>query len=177
MWDIRYIHGNNGVAPRRSMGSATTATAQSHLQKDTTKLACIPSSQNPQVKGACRSVKFSPSPSIDLLAFAEHVSYVNFVDARTFDGKQSVRVSPPGTDMHISGLAWTPDSRSVFMGKCAVFVFSIYELNGMSKEWRRRCSSSRWTRFRVGHFPVARSSDQGDRSGAFLISFCSWLQQ
>lgn len=45
--------------------------------RSTEKLAKIPSSQvksankNPQVKGACRCVKFSPSGSMDLLAFSE----------------------------------------------------------------------------------------------------------
>lgn len=156
VWDIRYIHNNSGVVPRRSASSATTATAQAHLQKDSTKIACIPSSQNPQVKGACRSVKFSPSPSIDLLAFAEHVSYVNFVDARTFDGKQSVRVSPPGTDMHISGLSWTPDSRSVFMGEsisssCCFLLILIF-----SQEWRPPFSNSKWTRFHDERFREER---------------------
>lgn len=130
VWDMRYIHttaqssnpsggssfaGSSLGLPPRSL--TTTASSALHLQRDPTKLACIPSTQNPQVKGACRTVKFSPSPSIDLLAFTEHVSYVNFVDARTFDGKQSVRVSPPGTDLHVSGVCWSPDSRGVFLGK------------------------------------------------------------
>eukprot|EP00842_Homolaphlyctis_polyrhiza_P004338 jgi/Hompol1/4905/HPOL_004015-RA len=71
---------------------------------------------NPQVKGACRCVKFSPSGSIDLLLYSEHVSYFNVVDARTFDTRQSICVAPLGTDQHISGLCFTPDSKSVFVG-------------------------------------------------------------
>ena len=35
------------------------------------KLVKLGSKQNPQVKGACRSVKFSPSGSIDLLMYSE----------------------------------------------------------------------------------------------------------
>jgi hypothetical protein len=41
---------------------------------------------------------------------------VNVVDARTFDSVQSIMVSPPGGDMHISGIAFAPDSSSVFVG-------------------------------------------------------------
>jgi WD40 repeat protein len=124
VWDIRYITGSNNssmlptpVSPMNRAFSQSTV-ANQHLQKDPTKLACIPTTQHPQVKGACRSVKFSPSPSIDLLMFTEHVNYVNFVDSRTFDSKQSIRVSPVGTDLHLSGAAWTPDSRGVFVGMC-----------------------------------------------------------
>lgn len=39
--------------------------------RSTEKIAKISASQNPQVKGACRCVKFSPSGSMDLLAFSE----------------------------------------------------------------------------------------------------------
>lgn len=46
----------------------------------------------------------------------EHVSYVNLVDARTFNECQTIRVSPPGNDQHISGLAFSPDSQSLFVG-------------------------------------------------------------
>ncbi len=35
------------------------------------KIAKLGSKQNPQVKGACRSVKFSPTGSIDLLLYSE----------------------------------------------------------------------------------------------------------
>ncbi|KAJ1343341.1 hypothetical protein BSLG_002367 [Batrachochytrium salamandrivorans] len=85
------------------------------------KLAKITSKQarqdsNPQVKGACRCVKFSTTGSIDLLLFSEHISYVNVVDARTFDARQSICVAPPGLDQHISGISFSPDSSSVFVG-------------------------------------------------------------
>ncbi|KAJ3071812.1 hypothetical protein HDU98_004745 [Podochytrium sp. JEL0797] len=50
------------------------------------------------------------SGSVDLLVFSEHVSYINLVDARTFNECQSVRVAPPNCDQHISGIAISPDS-------------------------------------------------------------------
>lgn len=53
---------------------------------------------------------------MDLLAFSEHVSYVNLVDARTFNDRQSIRVSPLGSDQHISGIAFSPDSHSMYVG-------------------------------------------------------------
>ncbi|GJJ76386.1 hypothetical protein EMPS_08745 [Entomortierella parvispora] len=80
------------------------------------KLCKLGSKQQPQVKGATRCVKFSSSGSIDLLVYSEHVSYVNLVDARTFNERQIVRVAPPGVDEHISGLAISPDSKVCFVG-------------------------------------------------------------
>jgi uncharacterized protein YjiK len=60
---------------------------------------------------------------MDLLVFSEvfqflfqHVSYVNIVDARTFNERQVVRVSPQGSDQHISGISFSPDSQSLFVG-------------------------------------------------------------
>lgn len=53
---------------------------------------------------------------MDLLAFSEHVSYVNLVDARTFNDRQSIRVSPLGSDQHISGISFSPESQSLFVG-------------------------------------------------------------
>lgn len=79
------------------------------------KLAQLSSLQKNQ-KGACRAVKFSQTNSVDLLAFSEHTTYFNIVDARTFESQQSVRVAPPGMDLHLSGLAFAPDSDSVFVG-------------------------------------------------------------
>lgn len=136
VWDIRYIRtGNNALSapssPSRGFpGSFSSARSfptspaaysgiPSNLNRDSTKLSVIPSTQNPLVKGAIRSVKFCPSPSIDILAFSEHLSYVNFVDARTFDpaSRQSVRVGSAGTDTNISGISFSPDSRSCFVGK------------------------------------------------------------
>ncbi|KAJ3099331.1 Cilia- and flagella-associated protein 43 [Phlyctochytrium planicorne] len=84
--------------------------------RSTEKLAKLGSKQNPQVKGACRSVKFSPSGSIDLLLYSEHVSYVNLVDARTFNERQTLRVAPPHSDQHISGIGYSPDSKNIFVG-------------------------------------------------------------
>ncbi|KAJ3304614.1 hypothetical protein HDV03_002567 [Kappamyces sp. JEL0829] len=84
--------------------------------RSTEKITKIATTQHPQVKGACRCVKFSPSGSMDLLAFSEHVSYVNLVDARTFNEKQTIRVSPMGSDQHISGICFSPDSQALFVG-------------------------------------------------------------
>ncbi len=129
--------GSSAASPTRAFPSSYSAAmtssntaASSFLNRDPMKLAVIPSAQNPQVKGAVRSVKFSPSPSIDLLAFTEHVSYFNIIDARTFDlnSKQSIRlgtiinfsfdyiIGNQGADSHISGSAFSPDSRSLFIG-------------------------------------------------------------
>lgn len=49
--------------------------------RSTEKLVKMATTQNPQVKGACRCVKFSPSGSMDLLAFSEVRLFVarNFV--------------------------------------------------------------------------------------------------
>ncbi|KAG0235113.1 cleavage and polyadenylation specificity factor subunit 2, partial [Mortierella sp. GBA43] len=80
------------------------------------KLSKLGSKQQPQPKGATRCVKFSSSGSIDLLVFSEHVSYVNLVDARTFNERQIIRVAPPNNDEHISGIALSPDSKVCFVG-------------------------------------------------------------
>ncbi|KAI8807093.1 WD40-repeat-containing domain protein [Cladochytrium replicatum] len=80
------------------------------------KLAKLTTKQFPHKKGAARCVKFSPSGSIDLLMYSEHVSYINLVDARTFNERQTLRVAPPGFDQHISGLTFTPDSKTIFVG-------------------------------------------------------------
>lgn len=128
VWDIRYISTSTQTSPLSNplrpastrLGNhsspSTLTFAHEHLLRDPTKLAVLGSYQHPQVKGACRSVKFSPSASIDLMAFTEHVSYINLVDARTFESRQTLRVSPPGVDMHLSGLAWSPDCRGLFVG-------------------------------------------------------------
>ncbi|KAG0292428.1 cleavage and polyadenylation specificity factor subunit 2 [Dissophora globulifera] len=80
------------------------------------KLCKLGSKQQPQSKGATRCVKFTTSGSIDLLVYSEHVSYVNLVDARTFNERQVVRVAPPNNDEHISGIALSPDSDVCFVG-------------------------------------------------------------
>jgi WD40 repeat protein len=79
------------------------------------KLALIESTQRSQ-KGAARCIKFTRSNSMDLLAFSEHVSVVNVVDSRTFSCRQAIRVAPANTDLHISGLAFSPDSKSLLVG-------------------------------------------------------------
>lgn len=94
--------------------------ASHHDKKSSTSssnrcLAMIPSNQQKAQKGACRTVKFSRTNAVDLLAFTEHVSYVSVVDARTFGGRQSLRVGPSGSETHLSGLAWSPDSQSLFV--------------------------------------------------------------
>lgn len=80
------------------------------------KITKLRSTQNPQVKGACRCVKFSPSGSMDLLMYSEHISYLNLVDTRNFHEKQTIRVSAEGTDQHISGITFSPDSKKIFAG-------------------------------------------------------------
>ncbi|KAJ3199816.1 hypothetical protein HDU82_000126 [Entophlyctis luteolus] len=90
------------------------------------KLAKLPSVQNPHVKGAARSVKFSMAGSVDLLMFSEHMSYVNLVDARTFNETQSVRVAPANSDQHISGITFSPDSKTIFVGlETAVLEYDV----------------------------------------------------
>lgn len=84
--------------------------------RSTKRLAHIQGAQNPP-KGAIRNVKFSQSGSVDLLAFSEHTSVVNLVDARTFEGCDAIRVSQsPDIDVNISGIAFTPDSKSLVVG-------------------------------------------------------------
>jgi WD40 repeat protein len=80
------------------------------------KITKLRSTQNPQVKGACRCVKFSPSGCMDLLMYSEHISFINLVDARSFNEKQTIRVAPEGSDQHISGIAFSPDSKKIFAG-------------------------------------------------------------
>ncbi|RUP49556.1 WD40-repeat-containing domain protein [Jimgerdemannia flammicorona] len=111
--------------------------------RNSKKLCKLGSKQYPQTKGATRCVKFSPSGSLDLLAFSEvritmlshhlpyfsllhtthftilfrqHSSYIDVVDARTFNSRQSVRVAPVGCDAQISGITFTPDSRTLYVG-------------------------------------------------------------
>ncbi|KAI8914668.1 WD40-repeat-containing domain protein [Gorgonomyces haynaldii] len=84
--------------------------------RSTEKLTKLKSMQHPQVKGACRCVKFSPSGSMDLLMYSEHISYINIVDTRNFSEKQTIRVSPPGNDQNISGISFSEDCKKVFVG-------------------------------------------------------------
>eukprot|EP00127_Corallochytrium_limacisporum_P006013 Clim_evm2s216 gene=Clim_evmTU2s216 len=67
----------------------------------------LASKQFPGVKGAVRSVKYSPKGSaMDLLAFSEHTTYIHLLDARTYSEEQIIRVCPEGIDVHIAGIAW-----------------------------------------------------------------------
>ena len=79
------------------------------------KLAVLNSFQRTQ-KGASRVVRFSQTNSVDLLTFSEHTSYFNVIDARTFASQQVIRVAPQGTDLNITGLSFSPDSDSIFVG-------------------------------------------------------------
>ncbi|KAJ3380156.1 hypothetical protein HDU84_006149 [Entophlyctis sp. JEL0112] len=64
--------------------------------------------------------------SVDLLMFSEHMSYVNLVDARTFNETQSVRVAPANSDQHISGITFSPDSKTIFVGlETAVLEYDV----------------------------------------------------
>lgn len=91
-------------------------------------LSKMQSKQASQLKGACRTVKFSPTPGIDLLIFAEHVNYLHIIDTRNFEDHQIIHMLPslpPGslashlssnTDHHISGICFSPDSSRIFVG-------------------------------------------------------------
>lgn len=97
------------------------------------KLAQIASTQ-PNGRGAVRSVKFSQKGSLDLLAFTEHTSYVNVVDARTFDGRDSIRVGSGETNL--TGLAFSDSGSSLFLGTEQVIM--EYDINTR----KRRISAS-----------------------------------
>jgi WD40 repeat protein len=79
------------------------------------RMARLESSQKGP-KGAARCVKFSQTMSMDLLAFSEHCSFVNVFDARTFEKRQRIRLSQPNTDLHITGLDFSPDSQRLVIG-------------------------------------------------------------
>ncbi|KAG2178745.1 hypothetical protein INT43_001591, partial [Umbelopsis isabellina] len=84
--------------------------------RSTIPLFTLGSKQSPNAKGAARCVKFTNMGAVDLLAYTEHVSYVNIVDARSFDSQQVVRVSPAHLDYHITGMTFDPESQSMFVG-------------------------------------------------------------
>jgi len=67
-------------------------------------------------KGAARSVKFTQSGAVDLLAFTEHVSHVHVVDARTFNDQQTLRIGSASLDVPITGLCFSNDSKKMFIG-------------------------------------------------------------
>ncbi|KAJ2700056.1 hypothetical protein FB645_005123 [Coemansia sp. IMI 203386] len=89
--------------------------------------------QHGRSRGACRNVKFSPSGSVDLLAFSEHTGYVNIVDTRDYSHRQVLCVATddnadagvqswaasPGIgsqDLQITGLRFSTDSSALFVG-------------------------------------------------------------
>ncbi|KAJ1737250.1 hypothetical protein LPJ72_000662 [Coemansia sp. Benny D160-2] len=106
------------------------------------KMVQLETFQHGRSRGACRNVKFSPSGSIDLLAFSEHTSYVNIVDTRSFEKRQVLCASNPESiphgdvmdnavqaafsiidspsmmrqDLQITGLRFAPDSSALFVG-------------------------------------------------------------
>ncbi|KAG0171438.1 hypothetical protein DFQ30_000944 [Apophysomyces sp. BC1015] len=79
------------------------------------KLCRLGSAETRSTRKAARSIQFSKGP-LDLLAYTEHVSHVNIVDTRTFESRQVMRLSPAEMDYHISGLSFSPDNRSLFVG-------------------------------------------------------------
>ena len=98
------------------------------IRKMSKLLSKIPSMQ-PSGRGAVRSVKFTTSGSVDLLAFAEHTSFINLIDARTFDSatRDSIRIGPATGEVNIAGLAFSPDSKSVLLATEQVIL--EYEIN------------------------------------------------
>ncbi|KAJ1664847.1 hypothetical protein IW140_003915 [Coemansia sp. RSA 1813] len=107
------------------------------------KMVQLETFQHGRSRGACRNVKFSPSGSVDLLAFSEHTSYVNVVDTRSFEKRQILCVSNSenetygraatgnavqaafsmadspsmmGQDLQITGLRFASDSSALFVG-------------------------------------------------------------
>lgn len=53
---------------------------------------------------------------MDLLAYSEHVSNIYIVDTRTFETRQIIRLSPENEDHPITGLTFSPNSRSLYVG-------------------------------------------------------------
>ncbi|KAJ1815117.1 hypothetical protein LPJ75_002487, partial [Coemansia sp. RSA 2598] len=98
------------------------------------KMTQLETFQHGRSRGACRNVKFSPSGSVDLLAFSEHTGYVNIVDTRDYAHRQILCVATddsadavgvqswaasPGIgsqDLQITGLRFATDSSALFVG-------------------------------------------------------------
>ena len=110
----------NQTSERFAVASQDGCVSVFDIRNTNDKIAKLQTQQWPRAKGAARNVKFSPSGSIDLLMYSEHVSYVHLVDARTFNEKQIIRIAPEDQDLHISGIAFSPDSQRCFIGH---FVF------------------------------------------------------
>jgi secreted PhoX family phosphatase len=41
---------------------------------------------------------------------------MNVVDARTFDGRDAIRIGTATSELNLTGLTFAPDSRSIFVG-------------------------------------------------------------
>ena len=55
-----------------------------------------------------------------------HTKYFSVVDERNFETQQVVRVGATGMDLNLTGLAFSPDSESIFVGaEQAVLEYSI----------------------------------------------------
>ncbi|KAJ1892270.1 hypothetical protein LPJ66_006448 [Kickxella alabastrina] len=95
------------------------------------KMVQLETFQHGRSRGACRNVKFSPSGSVDLLAFSEHTGYVNIVDTREFARRQVLSVAILGSqtvgvenaspeagmhDLQITGMRFAADSSALFVG-------------------------------------------------------------
>ncbi|KAL7325857.1 hypothetical protein PS15p_208284 [Mucor circinelloides] len=80
-----------------------------------TKLCHLGSAETRKTKKAPRSIQFSTGP-LDLLAYADHVNHVYIVDTRTFETRQIVRLSPENEDHSITGLTFSSNSRSLYVG-------------------------------------------------------------
>ncbi|KAI7825497.1 WD40-repeat-containing domain protein [Kickxella alabastrina] len=78
------------------------------------KMVQLETFQHGRSRGACRNVKFSPSGSVDLLAFSEHTGYVNIVDTREFARRQVL--SAGMHDLQITGMRFAADSSALFVG-------------------------------------------------------------
>jgi WD40 repeat protein len=80
VWDVRYLNDKQSECRVAKLGS---------IQKTP--------------KGAARCVKFSQGMAMDLLAFTEHTSFVNIVDARNFEKRQTIRLSQNNSDLNVTG--------------------------------------------------------------------------
>ncbi|KAM0687087.1 hypothetical protein COBT_001680 [Conglomerata obtusa] len=77
------------------------------------KLIALKSKQFKTPKGAVRVVEFSKKKNLDLLMFSEHVSYINLVDCRNFELRQSICTSKQDSDRNISGAIFSDTGDSI----------------------------------------------------------------
>eukprot|EP01095_Lingulamoeba_sp_RSL-Kostka_P000359 TRINITY_DN10566_c0_g1_i1.p1 TRINITY_DN10566_c0_g1~~TRINITY_DN10566_c0_g1_i1.p1 ORF type:complete len:433 (+),score=116.84 TRINITY_DN10566_c0_g1_i1:54-1352(+) len=91
---------------------------------DKKPLAQLYTTQRPRVKGACRFLKFSKDPTMDLMFYSEQTNYVNIIDTRTFKKLQTIRLS--NTLDNISGCAISRNSSSFYIGAdSGIHVFDV----------------------------------------------------